>query len=191
MKFAFRLYFPRLFMLKIRSLLILLILPAYTWAQGSATLNIQVFDAQSMEPLKKVKISSRFVLNTNKKTSTDFLGRVALVPVLGDTISFDHPDYYHLHIVLHDHAPHDFAHPLKVFLTKLHPEHEKDKKATFQNTSYTQHHFEPQQAHHQPLKIGVIEDTRAGEHRKSWVATPRSDKKDFNLIDIHLRTKKQ
>lgn len=169
----------------------LLVLPVGAFAQTHASLNVLVFDAQTNAVIKKVKVSSRFVLNQGKRISTDFLGRASLIPIVGDTITFDHSDYYHLHIVLHDHAPHDFEHPLKIYLTPLHPSHEKASKTSFDNTSYTPHHFEPQQAHHQPLKIGVIEDSRAGEHRKSWVATPRSDNKNFQILDIHLRTKKQ
>ena len=169
----------------------LLWLPLGLLAQVSSTLNIQVLDAETGDAIKNVKIYSRFVLNKKKKISTDFLGRADLIPIMGDTITFDHADYYHLHIVLHDHAPHDFAHPLRVSLTKLHPSHDKSHRNDFKGTENTIHHFEPQQAHHNPLKIGVIEDQRAGEHRKSWLEKTRTDSKGFNLIDIHLRTKKQ
>ena len=165
-------------------------LPTYLLAQNHATLNLQVFDAQTNKNIKNVKVISRYPLNVGKKNSTDFLGRTTLIPIVGDTITFDHPEYYHLHIVLHDHAPHDFAHPLKVYLTALHESHEKQNKPDFANSSYTSHHFEPQQAHHEPLKIGVIEDERALAHRKSWLEKTRGNPQDFKILDIHLRKKK-
>lgn len=171
--------------------LLLYCLPAHSFAQDHASLNLQVFDAETNKNIKDVKIVSRYPLNAGKKNSTDFLGRTTLIPIVGDTITFDHPDYYHLHIVLHDHAPHDFAHPLKVYLTALHPSHEKQNKPDFVNSSYTAHHFEPQQAHHEPLKIGVIEDERALAHRKSWLEKPRGNPKELKIIDIHLRKKKE
>jgi|GEM_PF-3194317 len=156
----------------------------------TATLNLLLIDAQTQESIKNVKVHSRFILNKAKKIKTDFLGRATVTPITGDTISFDHPDYYHLHVVLHDHAPHDFVHPLKIYLTELHPTHKKESRSNFEQTTFTTHRFEPQQAHHAPLKIGVIEDLRAVEHRKNWIEQPRGNSRDFNLIDIHLRTKK-
>ncbi len=171
---------------------LLCLLPLLGIAQTNhATLNIQVFDAQTQESVKNVKVYSRFLLNKDKKIHTDFLGRTNLIPIVGDTITFDHPDYYHLHIILHDHNAHDFGHPFKVYLTGLNPKHEKSHKQDFTNTEITLHHFEPLQAHHTPLKIGVIEDERASQHRKSWIEKTRNNNKDFNLIDVHLRTKKQ
>lgn len=171
--------------------LLFLCLPALLMAQDHATLNIQIFDAETLKNIKDVKILSCYALNKGKKISTDFLGRATLIPIVGDTITLDHSAYYHLHLVLHDHAPHDFAHPLKVYLTALHPAHEKQKTPNFQGVNYTPHHFEPQQAHHEPLKIGVIEDERAKEHRKTWLEKSRGNTRELKLIDIHLRQKKQ
>ena len=177
--------------IKIISICLLLLFPILGMAQEiKATLNVQVFDAESQQIIKMVKVLSQFPLNKTKNIRTDFLGRAALIPITNDTITFDHPNYYHLHLVLHDHAPHDFTHPLKIYLTKLHPEHTKPKQHNFEESAYSSHHFEPTEPHHTPLKIGVIEDSRASEHRKSWLEKSRTNNKDFNLIDIHLRTKK-
>ncbi|TAE76090.1 MAG: hypothetical protein EAZ85_00685 [Bacteroidetes bacterium] len=154
-------------------------------------LNIQVVDAETNKDIAEVQIHSKFVLNQQKDIQTDFLGRASIVPALSDTISFDHPKYYHLHIILDHYEEHDFSHPLRVKLTPVHENHVKNSRYDMQGMTYTPHHFEAIHDSKNDLKFQIVEDERAIERRKIWLEKKRTpDTKTFNILDIHLRTKR-
>lgn len=154
-------------------------------------LNIQVIDAETNKDIANVEIHSKFVLNQKTNTQTDFIGRAKIIPALTDTISFDHPKYYHLHLVLDHYEDHDFSHPLRIKLTPIHENHIKNSRYSLEGMSYTPHHFEALHDEHKDLKFQIIEDQRAIEKRKIWLEKSRTnDNKAFNILDIHLRTKK-
>jgi hypothetical protein len=154
-------------------------------------LNIQVIDIETNKHISNVEVHSKFVFNQQKDIRTDFLGRAVLVPALKDTISFDHLGYYHLHIILDHFEPHDFQHPLKVYLTPIHHEHIKNSRYNFNGTNETLQHFEKQKDEHNDLKIKIIEDARAIEKRKSWIQKSYGNNpKEFKILDIYLRKPK-
>ncbi len=154
-------------------------------------LNIQVVDAETNKDIASVEIHSKFTLNQQKNIVTDFLGRATIIPALSDTISFDNPKYYHLHIILDHYEPHDFSHPLRVKLTPIHEDHVKNSRYNLEGMKYTPHHFEALTDSKSDLKFQIVEDQRAIEKRKLWLEKNRTlDNKTFNILDIHLRTKK-
>ncbi|TAG41408.1 MAG: hypothetical protein EAZ31_07545 [Cytophagia bacterium] len=166
----------------------------YSFAQKSKDgimLNIQVIDAETNKDITNVEIHSKFALNQKMTIQTDFIGRAKIIPALTDTISFDHPKYYHLHIILDHYEDHDFSHPLRVRLTPIHENHIKNSRYNLEGMTYTPHHFESLHDEKKDLRFQVVEDQRAVEKRKLWLEKTRTpDNKTFNILDIHLRKKK-
>ena len=149
----------------------------------------QLINSETHEDIEGVLVHSRLEKNLNKQLKTDFLGKCELLVAIDDTVSFEHADYFPIHLIVHSFKNFDFKHPVKIYLTPLNHASETKHIADFEglNTfAYQLNQEHIKKDNH--LKITILEHEEAQDKRAKWLSTTRDKyQSGFNIIDIKLK----